>query len=152
MTHPNAELVAKHWLLAAVPGLDNNVATTLPDPPWPNDEFVQVMQVGGTPDMYVPRFNPVVTVNCFAMKQNSSKPPWNKASDLAMRILLATYSKRYADSSAYDLDLPAGYGRALVQSVYPVSDVRKLPSDPSQYAVYNIDLQISWVPASLVIT
>jgi len=148
---PNAELVAKTWLLAAVGGLDNNVATTLPDPPWPNDEFIQIMQVGGSPNMYVPQFSPVVTLNCFAMKKNSTKPPWNKASGLGMRAIMACYEVRYAPDTAVELDLPVNYGRAIVQSVYPVSELRRLPSDPSQYAVYNVDLHFVWVPASVVI-
>jgi len=51
---PNAELVAKTWLLAAVTGLTGKVSTNLPDVPWPDDEFVQIMKVGGSPVTDVP--------------------------------------------------------------------------------------------------
>lgn len=146
---PNAELVAKHWLLAAVAGLAGKVATTLPDLPWPDNEFVQVMAVGGSPDPEIPQLHPVVTVNAFAAKPGSLKPPWNKAATLAMGIWAACYQKRYAPHAAVELSLPSGYGRALVQSVFPVGEVKRLPSDASQYAVYSLDIQINWVPGSL---
>jgi hypothetical protein len=148
---PNTELVARAWLLAAVTGLTGKVATTLPDPPWTDNEFVQIMSVGGTPDPELARFNPAVTVNCYAMVPGSTKPPWGRAAQLAMRIWQATLPVRYSPDPAVELDLPDGYGRAIVQSVSAVSDVRRLPSDPSQYAVYNLDILFSWVPASVVV-
>ena len=107
---PNSLLVAKHWLLAAVDGLDNNVATTLPDLPWTNDEFVQVMNVGGAPDIDNPRFNPVVSVNVFAIKPGSTKPPWGKAAQLGMKIIQACYAKKYAPDGQVDLALPTVAG------------------------------------------
>jgi hypothetical protein len=148
---PNDELVARAWLLAAVDGLTGKVATTLPDLPWTDNEFVQIMQVGGTPDPENPQMRPVISVNCFAMKAGSTRPPWGQANQLAMRILMATYSKRRQTSGAVELDLPDGYGRAIVQSAQVVSQPRRLPSDPSQYAVYNLDIQLWWIPASEVI-
>lgn len=149
---PTAELVAKYWLIAAVERLaGGNVATTLPDLPWPNDEFCQVMNVGGTPEQYVPQMQPVVTVNCFAARKNSTKPPWNKAATLAMDVLLATYPIRYAPDPAVMLALPDEYGLARVQKVKAVSDIRKLPSDASQYAVFSLDLEFGWAPDSVVI-
>jgi len=149
---PTAELVAVRWLLAAVTGLTGKVATTLPDAPWTDNEFVQVMAVGGSPDPDVPMFHPVVTVNVYAEKPGSRKPPWGQAFQLAQRIVMATYTKRWAPDPAVELTgLPANYGRAIVGSVFPVSEIRKLPSDPSQYAVYTMDLQFNWAPASVVI-
>lgn len=145
---PNAELVARAWLLAAVPNLTGKVATTLPEPPWADDEFVQIMQVGGSPNIEVPQFRPVVSVNCFAMKANSLNPPWGQANQLAEQIRMATYEIRTRGEAGVALTLPSGYGVALVQSVYPVSEPRRIPSDPSQFAVYNLDLQFIWTPAS----
>lgn len=148
---PNAELVCKAWLLAAVDGLSSNVATKLPDPPWPNEEFIQIMRVGGSPDIDVPRFNPVMSVNCFARKANSLNPPWGQANELAMRVVTATYKIHYATHAAVRLTMPTGYGLARVHSVYPVSEVNRVPSDPSQYACYTVDLQFVWTPDSLVV-
>lgn len=148
---PNAELVTRAWLLAAVPGLSANVATRLPDPAWPNNEFIQIIRVGGGPNIDVPQFQPVMSINCYAMKQNSLNPPWNQANELAMRVVAATYDIRYASHAAVALTMPTGYGRARVQSVYPVSEPVRTPSDPSQYALYTVDLQFIWTPDSVVI-
>lgn len=149
---PNDELVAKAWLVAAVPLAASKVATTLPDPPWTDDEFVQIMQVGGSPDQDVPVGEPVISVNCFAMKASSLKPPWGQANQLAQQIWLATFPVRWAPDPAVELaTLPAGYGRAIVRVVRAMSQPKRIESDPSQYAVYNLDLQFSWVPASVVI-
>ena len=153
---PHDELIAKAWLLAAVPGLAGKVATTLPDPPWADDEFVQIMSVGGPPDPEIPRLDPVVTLSCFAMTPGSAKPPWGVANQLAMRIWRATFPIRYAPHPAVELDIngAAGvtgqYGRAQCTSVQAASPIRRLPSDPSQYAVYNLDLIFSWTPVSEV--
>lgn len=151
MLIPNDEVVAVAWLQAAVTGLTGKVATALPDPPWNADnEFVQVMQVGGTPDIHLPILEPVVSVNCFAMVTGSTKPPWNHANQLAMKIWKATQAIRYGTSAAVALDLPGAYGNALVRAVTAVSQPRRVPSDPSQFAVYNLDLLLSWVPAQEV--
>lgn len=143
---PNAELVAQAWLVAAVSGLTaSQVATTLPDPPWPGNEFVQVTQVGGTPDIYTPVMESVVSVNCFAIKSSSLKPPWGQAAQLAMRIWEATFPVRYAPHAAVVATMPkSGYSQAHIRTVVAVSQPKRIPSDPSQYAVYNLDLQFSW--------
>lgn len=146
---PNDEQVAVAWIKAAL-GI-TNVATSLPDPPWTDDQFVQVMQVGGSPDIDVPMFHPVVSLNAFAMKPGSLKPPWGQAHHLVMRVLMATYATARQPAGRVELDLPDNYGRAIVCSVYPVSQPRKIPSDPSQYAVYNLDLNMTWYPASVVV-
>lgn len=150
---PTSELVAKHWLLGAVDGLADNVATTLPDVPWPNNEFIQIINVGGTPDQDVPRLNPVVSVSCFAAPvpgKTSIKPGWNRAGDLAMRVWQACFRIRYAPDPAVAIVLPDNFVDALVTSVSPVSDIRKIPGDPSQYAGFSLDLLFTWTPVGLV--
>ena len=148
---PNAELVTKAWLLAAVPGLSSNVATTLPDFPWPNNEFIHIVRVGGSPAIDLPQFQPVMSINCYAGKAGSTKPPWGQANELAMRVVMATYAAHYAGHASVSLAMPTGYSAARVQSVYPVSEVNKTPSDPSQYALYTVDLQLVWIPSDLVV-
>lgn len=147
---PNDELVARAWLIAAVSGLAaGKVGTQLPDhTSWTDNEFVQIMQVGGAPDIELPILEPVISVNCFAVKPGSAKPPWGQANSLAMEIWQACYTKRFNNSSAVVLSMPSGYGGALVRSVWPVSQPRRIPSDPTQFAVYNLDIQMSWVPSS----
>lgn len=145
---PNAEQVAKAWLVAAVDGLSGNVATALPDVPWYHDEFIQIMKVGGSPEIDTPLLHPVISVNCYAMKQNSRRPPWNQANELAMRVLKAAYEQafRFAPDPTVTLTLAAGFMAARICSVYPLSEINRLPSDPSQYAAYTLDLQFTWVP------
>lgn len=154
LLRPTVELVAVAWLKAAVDGVSGNVATTLPDlSSWYNDQFIEVMNVGGTPGVENPMRNSVVTVNCFAAKLGSTKPPWNKAATLAEAVLEATYGVRYRpDPAVWITTLPTGYDNALVESVKAVSEIKKLPSDASQYAVFSLDLQFNWVRASLVVT
>ena len=156
---PHNELVARAWLVAAVDGLSaSKVATTLPDPPWTDNEFVQIMQVGGSPNAELPIFEPVISVNCFALVAGSAKPPWGQANQLAEKIRATCYNRRPA-AAATTLDLAtllgaafAGYGGALVRTVTPVSEPSRIPSDPSQYAVYNLDLQFNWSASSEVYT
>ena len=153
---PNSELVGMGWLIAAVTRITSaKVATSLPDPPWPDDEFCQIMQVGGTPDNDLPIQDPVISVNCFAMKKNSLKPPWGQAANLAMQIWEATFAVRYAPDPAVLVAMPvadsSAYGTALVRSVTAMSTPRRVPSDPSQFAVYNLDLLVDWVPVGMVV-
>src|SRR5687768_146046 len=109
------------------------------------------MQVGGTPAIDTPVYQPVVSINCFAMKSGSANPPWGQANQLAEQIRLATYARRVRSEAGVLVTMPAGYGQALVLSVYPVSEPRRIPSDPSSYAVYNLDLQFNWTAASEVL-
>lgn len=148
---PNNELVARAWAIAAVPTLAGKVATLLPDQPWTDNEFVQIMQVGGGPDAYNMQGQPVVSFNCYAVKPNSKSPPWGQANNLANQLWRATYVHRFAPDPVVELVMPDGYGRALMQSVIAMSEPKRVPSDPSQYAVYNVDIQMFWVPASEVI-
>jgi hypothetical protein len=150
---PNDELVAIAWLDAAVSGITSaKVATTLPDyTSWTDNEFYQIMQVGGSPNIDLPVNQPVISINCFAVAPGSTKPPWGHAHQNAMKVLAATYNRRPA-AAANLLTMPAGYGAALVQSVYPISQPRRLPSDPSQFAVYNFDFAMVWVAAAEVYT
>jgi len=151
---PNDELVMRAWLVAAVAGVTAaKVATTLPDyTSWTDNEFYQVMQVGGSPNLELPINEPVVSINCFAVRPGSTKPPWGHANQNAMKILNATYNRRPA-AAASSLDFAAllgiaGYGNALVRVAYPASLPRRIDSDPSQFAVYNIDIGLNWSAAA----
>ncbi len=150
---PTTELVAAAWAVAAVDGITSNkISTKLPDVPWPDNEFVQIMAVGGTPNRDNMQSQPVVTFNCWANRTNSRKPPWGQANQLALQIWRATLVKRWQPHPAVEITgLPAAYGRAIVQTVTAVSEPKRVPADPSQYAVYSVDVQFYWVPASEVL-
>lgn len=148
---PTNELVAKAWVQAAVSGLTDKVATLLPDFPWPDNEFVQISSVGGSPRTDLLQAGATVSFQCYANRANSRKPPWGQANQLALRIWRAALVRRWQPHPAVELAMPSGYGRAIVQSTVPMTEPRRIPSDPSQYAVYGIDIQVYWIPASEVI-
>lgn len=148
---PNSDLVIAAWVRAACGLPTNGVATTLPDQPWPGDQFVQIMQVGGTPNPESPLRRPVATLNCYAVKPNSLKPPWGRANALAEQIWEATFVTRYHDDPACTLTMPTGYGAARVLDVIALTEPRRLPADPSQYALYGLDIQVDWAPVDLVV-
>lgn len=148
---PTDELVAVAWIKAAL-GLTNGVSTTLPDIPWDDEQWIQVMQVGGSPDIDTPVMDAAISVNTFAYKEGSTKPPWNKANHLMQQLLIATYQTQRQPSGRVELDLADDYGRAIVMSARSLGLPRRIPSDPSQFAAYNMDIGIMWYPGSVTIT
>lgn len=148
---PTDELVAVAWIKAAL-GLTNGVSTTLPDQPWEDQQWLQVMQVGGSPDIDLPVFDAAVSINAFAYSEGSAKPPWNKANHLLQQLLVATYQTQRQPSNRVAITLPGDYGEAIVMSVRPLSLPRRIPSDPSQFAAYNMDIGMMWYPAEVTIT
>lgn len=150
---PTDELVAVAWIKAAL-GLTNGVSTNLPDPPWgdTDDTWLQVMQIGGSAATDVPMMDAAVSVNAFAHTANSLKPAWNKANHLLQRLLIATYQTQRPPSNRVEVEMPGDFGEAIVCAVRPLSLPRRIPSDPSQYAVYNMDIGIMWYPAEVTIT
>lgn len=140
---PTTDLVAVAWL-ASVPGLSSGmVATKLPadNSNWAAAGFVQIIAVGGTPELYVPVAAPVVGVSCWAVNPNSSKPPWGKANHLAELIRLATYDHQNVPRA---LSLPANFGHARVTAAYFVSEPKRIPGDPANYARFDVDLALRW--------
>lgn len=147
--HPTSELVAVAWLktLAALPS--SNIATTLPKDSagWTADGFVQVTAVGGSPNLYVPLNDPVVSVDCWAAAASGSSSPWGKANQLAEIVRAASYVR-----TAFPVlvtGLPGNYNNARVHSAWPITEPRRITGDPGSYARYTFDLQLVWteVPA-----
>lgn len=143
---PTDELVARAWAIAAVPGMTAaKIVTTLPVPPWTDNEIVQIVQVGGTPDPELPVFEPVYSFQCYATRDGSAKPPWGQANQLALKIWKVTFSWAYNNSPRVLLTMPvSGYGQAIVRTATAVSQPRRIPADPSQYAIYGVDVHLSW--------
>lgn len=143
--YPNGEQVAVAWLRTTL--ATTGVATTLPDDTtWPANEFVQVTVTGGSPSVDVPRYSPVVSVDCWAVRPASRRPPWGQAAQLAERVRMATYT-----SGGVALAMPDGYRPARVMSVEVVAEPRRVPSDPSAYARWQVQIQVHWTPADVVI-
>ncbi len=142
--HPTAELVTVAWLktLAGVPS--SAVATTLPKDAttWSGGGFVQVTAVGGTPNMYVPMNDPVVSVDCWAANVQGSSSPWGKANQLAESVRAACY-----DLAAFPVlvtGMPGNYNDARVHSAWLMNEPRRITDDPGSYARYTFDLQSAW--------
>jgi hypothetical protein len=140
---PTTDLVASAWV-ASIPGLDSSmVGPSLPQDvtKWANG-FIQVMTVGGTPSLYVPVAQPVVSIDCWAVNPGSTKPPWGKANHLSELVRAATYDHATVQR---DLTLPGNYPTARCLSVYPASEPRRIYSDEAAYARFNFDLVFHWI-------
>ncbi len=140
------ELVATAWLKTVV---GDRVATTLPkdNASWAASGFCTLVSAGGTPNLYVPLREPVMSVDCWAFNADSQKPSWNKAAMLAEAIQAACYDHPAIPQT---VTLPTGYPAARVLSAYTTGEHRRIPDDPSSYAHYLIPgLVIAWteVPA-----
>lgn len=140
--HPTTELVAQHWLSSLPTFAGGMVATSLPGDAtkWAENGFITVTTVGGSPDIDIPMRRPVVQVDCWANTPQSNKPAWNKANNLAERVLAALQHP----SSARTVVLPGEYADAQVQSAYALTEPRKVPDDPAGYAHYTFDIHIHW--------
>lgn len=141
--HPNTELVAVAYL-KTVPGLGSNVATDLPqdNSTWSASGFVQVMTVGGTPNAYSPIARPVVSVDCWAVSPNSSKPPWGKANQLAEDIRAAVHGGVLLPQR---VTVGAAYAKADVVEARILSEPRRIPDDDADYAHFSLDLELHWI-------
>lgn len=139
------ELVTIAWLKTVV---GDRVATTLPKPvggnfTWAASGFVTTDTVGGSPNIYVPLREPVMSADCWAVNPGSQKPPWDKAAMLAEAIQAACWEHR---SIPQTVVLPVGYPTVQVRSAYCTGEPRRVPNDPSSYARYSIPgLAIAWV-------
>jgi hypothetical protein len=146
--YPNAELVAAAWLRLALPGI--GVATTLPADVTPlrTDGFVRIAGVGGSPDRYVPMSHPAVQVECWAApaSEGSSKPPWNRANQLAEKVKQATYDPALM-GVRLDLSSVGDYSPARVHTVVALSEPTRVENDPGSFARYDVDLLLSWSAA-----
>lgn len=135
------ELVAIAWLKGVVGDI---VATTLPrdNATWAASGFVTLATVGGTANSYVPLRSPVVAVDCWAVKPDSNRPPWNQATYLAEQIQAACYDSA---NTPRLLTLPSGYPAARVLSAYSEYEPRRVPADPGGYARISCGLTFNWV-------
>lgn len=138
----NHELVTIAWLKTIV---GDRVATTLPkdNATWAASGFVTTDTVGGSPNLYVPLREPVMSVDCWAFNADSQKPPWNKASCLAQAIQAACWAHR---SIPQAVTLPTGYPAVQVRSAYCTGEPRRVVDDVSSYARYSIPgLALAWI-------
>jgi hypothetical protein len=145
---PSSEQVAVAYL-KTVAALDpTKIATSLPADAavWAASGFVQVQVVGGTPEVHVPKFSPVIEVTCWANNSNSQQPPWGKASHLAEAVKFSTYSQR-----SVLLETPENFYDVRLLSVYPVSEPRRVLGDEAGFARVSVDLAFHWTLAGVTV-
>jgi hypothetical protein len=141
---PNSELVAVGWL-KGITYLGSRVATELPRDVtgWSAAGFVTATLAGGTAPRYTPMRQPVLDVSCWGVAPNSGRPPWNLAAQLAEAIVAATLDHRNVPRR---IAMPnANHRPAFVRSAWVVSEPRRVPSDPGDYARLSMDLALDWV-------
>lgn len=141
---PHTERVALAWLSAVVPGYPNGLDLPEDNTAWSASGFVQVHTVGGTPGAHFPLRQPVVSVDCWANNPDDEYPPWNLALQVAEQIVAACYDP----ASKRQVVIGGAYPPAHVQSAYPLTEPRRVPSDVAAYAHAQFDLAINWVAAT----
>jgi hypothetical protein len=140
----NDELVAVAFLKTLHADLATIVATRLPTDPdaWSATGFVVVRGMGGDQHAELPWQRPNIQIDVYAVNPNSDDPPWDKAADLAS--LIATGARDMTKLNQA-LTLRTGYDQARVTALI-CQRPRRQTGDPANYAWYQIDAQLDWVP------
>lgn len=110
---------------------------------WADAGFVQPSSVGGTINANVPLRSPVISIDVWAVRPNSKRPPWNQAFAVAETIIAATYDTTGYDTHAV-VSLPDGYPDARVTGFRVLTEPGRRPSDPSDFARVGFDVEIVW--------
>jgi len=137
----NSLIVAAAWL-RSIPGLENIVAGTLPDPAkWMSTGFVTVTTgAGGSTHPYYPERTPVMTAHGWATAAPGSKRVLKaKAVGLLERVVAATYR------TPPDIELGAQFKPVFIEFVVPAFEILEVPEPQSNYAHYALDFRIGWI-------
>ena len=145
----SAEQVGVAWLKTLPELAGIGAATTLPAlSAWNGPSFITVgPSLGGIPDPSNPTRSPAVQFDCYARSPNSSRPPWNVASQIAEAITDATYSA----SQSGILTIPGEYLTVKLHTAKPASSPRRLYGDVEALARYSVDIVLTYAPVNLVI-
>lgn len=145
----NAELVVMAYLRDRLAAYDTAVGAVLQGPAtdgtlsWEGVGFVQPSTIGGSINADVPIRTSVVSLDVWAAKAKSKRPPWGEAYAVAETIIAATY-----DTGTYDthtvVSLPTGYPDARVTGFRVLTEPSRRPADPSDYARVGMDVEIVW--------
>lgn len=146
----NAELVVMAYLRDVVLARYGTVVGAVLQGPdaqgaytWADVGFVQPSSVGGSVNANVPLRTSVVSLDVWAVKPSSKRPPWNQAYAVAETIIAATY-----DTPSYDthrvVTLPTGYPTVRVTGFRVLTEPARRPSDPSDFARVGFDVEIVW--------
>lgn len=147
MKAPNSEQAAVAWLgwLREQGVIAAPAATTRPDPAgWQTTGFLVVATVGTGHDPNTPGWRaPILSVDAWTYRAGASTPPYGHAAGLAQLVWDAAEAGQVP---ALPLAVGAGYDRVQVQSVWPVTELRRVSEpDGSSFAHYSIDIGMGWV-------
>lgn len=145
----SAEHVAVAWLKALNTLAGTAVATTVPQASsWPlvgtSRVFLQALGTGGGTVGDTPYHRDVVSVDSWATKDNSDRPPLGIAMQLALKVWGAGYSPGNLGLLEVFRE-GASLGWVSVDSVRPISaHPRRIPDQDTSRAHYSLDIEISW--------
>lgn len=142
MKTPPSETVAVAWL-NSLPRLDAPAATSLPaGTAWSATGFVVVEVVGSAHMPDVPSRVPILRCHAWALTPNSSSAPYGHASGIAEIIR----DSAWWWTAPVKIATKAGFARALIESVWPVSELQRITDPDASRAHYIVDIGMRWVP------
>lgn len=142
---PSAEAVAVAWVKRLNTVAGTAVATTVPvASSWPlvgtSRAFIQVLGTGGGTVGDTPYHRDIVSVDSWATKDNSDRPPLG----LAMQLALKVWGAGFSSSNQGLVEVEPGV-TVSVDSVRPISaHPRRIPDQDQSRAHYSLDVEISW--------
>ena len=149
MTQPelevSAEQVAVAWVKALNTAAGTAVATTVPEAKqWPlvgtTRAFIQALGTGGGTVGDTPYHRDVVSIDSWATKDNSDRPPIG----LAMQLLLKVWGGAMSGQATGWLDVAPGQ-RAILHGARPLNaHPRRVQDQDTSRAHYSLDVEITW--------
>lgn len=147
--HPaTSELVAVAWILSLPDWAPGMCSTQLPKDQnsWAERGFCVVgPDVSGSQNPTVPWGESVHQIEFRAVNPNSLRPDYGLAAALGQRVANAAVAGLSLNTP---LTLRTGWHGARVTGAIP-RGLRRIPTDPSSYALYRMDLALNWVQADL---
>jgi hypothetical protein len=152
VTQPELEISAEQVAVAWVKGLGTAagtaVATTVPAASsWPivagttSRAFIQVMGTGGGTVGDTPLHRDIVSIDSWAVKDNSDRPPIGLAVQLLLKVWGAAMSRA---QSGGVLDVGGGQTAVLLSSRPMNAHPRRIPDQDQSRAHYSLDVEITW--------
>lgn len=152
--HPSSTQVMTAWLKQV---LNLPVApASLPDVSgWFDTGMITIPALaGGNPNWYVPERQPIMQIDCWAANRAAAgsdavgrKAPYSVANQLADAVVLGCYGSQ----AGVELTMPSGFKPVWLSTVYPVSEVRKVPEPALGFAHFSVDIAMVWIERDPVI-
>lgn len=140
--YATAELVAQTWASQIV-GVPSGDQLPADNTTWAASGFVVCADVGGSSNPYYQLDSPVFTFQCWTCDPTSAYPSWPRARNLTAII----QNECYQNVTRY-VTLPGCDQNARVLQTQQVGRVRRKWGDIGDYACYQLDVLLHWVPMS----